>query len=60
MLSARDFLGEDVYLAWLLDYEQMAALRNAVSDSGVRPPEEQIWQLRINKPWERFYAAVLK
>jgi hypothetical protein len=57
VMTAREFLGDATYLAWLADYEDLRELRNKVS--GARPTEEEKVQLRLNKPWERFYAAVL-
>jgi hypothetical protein len=57
MLTPREFLGDETYRAWLTDYEGMRALRNAASKS--RPSAEQISELQVNKPWERFYRAVL-
>jgi hypothetical protein len=57
MLTTREFLGDETYRAWLTDYEAMRALRNAASAR--RPSAEQIVQLQVNKPWEKFYRAVL-
>ena len=58
MLTTRDFLGDDVYKAWLRDFEEMRHFRNLVSKR--RPSPEEILQLKINKPWESFYRAIFK
>lgn len=58
MLTAREFLTDEVYRAWLTDYESLRAQRNAASKQ--RPSDETIALLRLNKPWEGFYEAVLK
>jgi hypothetical protein len=39
------------------DYEGMRAVRNAASMR--RPTPDEIAQLQLNKPWEKFYRAVL-
>lgn len=58
MLTPRDFLGNETYLAWLQDYEQMRQFRNAVSKR--RPNDQEIATLQCNKPWEAFYRSVLR
>ena len=56
-MTNREFHGEDFWLWALQDYEALRAYRNTVSKR--RPTEEEMLILEINKPWERFYAAIL-
>lgn len=58
MIAGRDFLGEDFYKWALQDYEGMRALRNSVS-KGRRPTPDEAVQLKVNKPWEKFYERIL-
>lgn len=56
-MTKRDFYGEEWFKWALQDYEALRQFRNEVS--GRRPTELEKILLRINKPWEAFYKAVL-
>lgn len=58
-MHPREFFDEDFYLASLRQYEEMRAFRKSVSAKGRRPSDMELTQMKINKPWEQFYAAIL-
>jgi hypothetical protein len=55
-MTKREFFGE-FYLWALQDYEKLRAYRNEIAKR--KPTEEEMLVLKLNKPWERFYGAIL-
>jgi hypothetical protein len=58
-MKSRDFLGEETYLAWLKDYEDIRQQLNTIADKKGKPTEEDILRVRLLKPWDKFYKTVL-
>lgn len=55
--DAREFIGDETYLSWLRDYEQLMAFRKTIKG---KPTDEQRIQLQMNNEWIAFYDRVLK
>jgi hypothetical protein len=56
MITAREFLTDEVWKDWKRDYDELLSFRKSLKG----PPDElQRMLLEINKPWIEFYATVL-
>lgn len=53
---ARDFLGEETWIRWKQDMDQLLQYRNSIKG---RPTEEQLFILSMNKVVIQFYNHVL-
>ena len=55
-MLARDFLGEELWIEWMKDYESLMAFRKTIKG---KPTEEQRAQLIENNIWIEYYKTVL-
>ena len=54
--EARDFLGEETWKRWKLDYDNCMAYRKTLKG---KPTEEQMVTLKMNAEFIEFYGSVL-
>lgn len=54
--DARDFLGEETWKRWKLDYDNCMAYRKTIKG---KPDEEQQAMLKLNAMFIEFYGSVL-
>lgn len=55
-LHAREFLGDEVWIRWKMDYDEMMAYRKTIKG---KPDEAQAIILKMNADWIEFYGSVL-
>lgn len=55
-LDARAFLGEEVWIAWKIDYDKLMAYRKTIKG---KPDEAQAIILKMNADFIEFYGSVL-
>ncbi len=55
-LHAREFFGDEVWIAWKMDYDAMMAYRKTIKG---KPDEAQAIILKMNADWIEFYGSVL-
>jgi len=56
MLTARDYLENDVWKAWKADFDELMAYRKTIKD---KPDVYQSAILKLNQPWIEFYKTAL-
>lgn len=62
MLTKRDFLGNEAWIAFRQDEDLLLSFRRQVSEraaAGQKPTAEELSQMALNKIWLAFYAKIL-